>query len=133
MKKKYIIIFTTLIITILAGIGGKIYMDEKKEEKISIYKENEKEIVLDVLKNYDNIHKIKFIKIEENSMTGFTHYSFSLNDISGFSYYFNKNEMYGDESTINNKVKERKVKLEKRSELKELCEQIEVKYGGWEE
>ncbi len=132
-------LFVVIVLLLIVGVGGKVFMDEKyaKKEveigkkKISQYKINEEEIVMDVLATYKEVKTIEFVDVGENELTGGTHYSFEINGFKGFSYYYIKNEMQGDESIVIDEIKAREVELTNREELLALKDNVKVLYGGW--
>ncbi|OJG66529.1 hypothetical protein RV09_GL000882 [Enterococcus moraviensis] len=105
--------------------------EEEEDKVIGTYRKNEEKIVVDVIKTYEDVKEITFTMVQENNMTGYTHYAFTLNGDEGYSYLFSKNEMYGNESVVNPDMKKRESELNGDQISKEL-KQVKVSYGGWD-
>ncbi len=56
--KKILTIGITIIVILVAVIGGKVYMDNKKEKEQ--VRQAEKELALYIVQNYEGVKKIEF-------------------------------------------------------------------------
>ncbi|MGJ8728825.1 hypothetical protein ACRW9N_00005 [Listeria aquatica] len=78
MKKGWIIFISliVIIIAVVAIVGGKKYMDNKKEQ---ITVEQQKNIAKKIVRSYENVSSITFLKYYKDEKTGSVGINFELN------------------------------------------------------
>src|SRR5699024_4369103 len=94
-KKWMIVIISFLLLVVLIGVGGKVYMDKRAEQKEAEKIEAER-MSVEALKNtFEDIKSVEFEKSAYNVMTG----SYGMSDkmmeqekkTVSFSYNYSKN------------------------------------------
>ncbi len=96
MKKKHIYGLLLSIVIILSMIGGKVYMDKKKEKD---YLEVEKQAVLVLKRTFADIKKVKIDRIAHSNETGSYQLYITMENITGesldfsFSFWKERNEI----------------------------------------
>lgn len=117
-KKWMVVIISLLLLVVLIGVGGKMYMDkrakQKKDEKIEI----ERKSVEALKERYANIKTVEIEKTAYNKMTGaYSLYVKMTNDKSesvNFSYTFwEKREEIGAAGLENEEVQVKGVTKDK--------------------
>ncbi len=76
--KKILTIGITIIVILVAVIGGKVYMDNKKEKEQ--VRQAEKELALYIVQNYEGVKKIEFNNFHEVTETGSFRVTATIND-----------------------------------------------------
>lgn len=126
MKKKWVFIVIALLL--IAGIGGKIYMD-KREEQIEAEKiEAERMSVIALKKRYANIKSVEIKKSGYDKMTGAFDVTIKMtndkNESANFTYPFWPEE--GDIGAI--------LTVDKKVQIKgETTKKIQVIYSNKKE
>ncbi|MHC5251478.1 hypothetical protein ACYRFS_07535 [Listeria kieliensis] len=85
LKKKWWWLLVVLVMIILGLLGGKMYMDNKKEQKTL---DIEKQSVKVLKKTFVNIAKVKIERIGYNNMTGSYSIVVTMTNKQGQSAYF---------------------------------------------
>lgn len=88
MKKKKVFIFIGICLLVVLGIGGKLYMDNREEQKEQELLAVERQSVK-VLKNtFTDIKEVNIEQTGYNSMTGSYRMLVTMTNIEGKSVYF---------------------------------------------
>lgn len=76
LKNKWL--WMSVIVVIILLLGGKVYMNKKNTFEIS--KEQQNNVAFWILRSYENVDEIKFLKSYKNLNTGSVGVNFRLNN-----------------------------------------------------
>lgn len=96
MKKKWkFVLINLLIVIVMIGVGGKVYLDKREARKEAEKIEAERMSVIALKNTFEDIQSVRFERTEYNIMTGYYSMFVKMTNINGagvrFSYSFATN------------------------------------------